>query len=100
MSRTTITTQDGQFNGWFESDTATRYRDNVGDNDLQAGHCDLYQTAGRAFLLNFWDHYEGSRETFVQATNKEVAEWIIENGEPNGLEIPADIQTRIDDQEV
>ena len=99
MDRRIITTDDGQLDGWFDADKAT-FRQDVGDNnDLTVGRVYLYRTAGGVYVLNHWDHYAGSRETYTRATSQQVAEWAITYDEIDGFEYPDEIKKTIADLE-
>ena len=97
MKRVKITDEQGNITGWFDNDKATRYAGDAG-RDARL-HCDLYVTAGRVFLLNHWNVYVGSSESYNRASDKDVAEWVLLN--PRGpVEVTDAIQKIIDDMEV
>ena len=99
MGRSIVLDGNGDLCGWFDPDKATFWEDGY-SSDLTQTHVYLYRTASGAFLLNYWDHYQGSDEVYQRASDREVAEWVMRWGGPALSELPAGIRQIIEEMEV
>ena len=84
MSRVTL--DDGR---WFDSDRAEKFDEELewnGHNRIsiatgsQWEHETLYRTAGGRWVLYHWSQWQGSRDTYEEASNNEAARWLARNG--------------------
>lgn len=89
MNRITITDEDGQPAGWFDSHAAKSWEEATthdGRNFIsdatgsQWDHEKLFRTAKGAWVLNVWSQWQGSRESFRRISDTEAAAWLVLNG--------------------